>query len=573
MVANSVQRLINKPISKMPADPPPKLVEEAGPPPPLPLRPTRPSPQPPPPTHRIPRSPPVQAVGEERKKEQMRTPPPPDYSRAAPPIPNNPPQLQRKFLTPPPPEPGTLSSVFRMSTHSLPDYGLPGREHPSKPPVVPVRKDSLRKGRHIGVDSGSNTFEGHFQSRFKHPSLFPAPDQFSNCEKTFPSNRTIHTTVSKLAPGSNKPAVSAARKPAAIETKNKGEENSSIPSPVKGSISTLSHTPLSQTVQPVPPPLPKATPRRIKTSSPTSLPIPRNVIPAPPPPPPLATAPTLLSHPSSLPSTVPVPPPLPKPESTLATKVQYSQPQQVENKNENKLKAFPTEPEENPTSHSATNITVKYQEMGVAVMEDVKEDKTSEMFTKDDSPVSVKNMVEKLSKLYSTNYQGESNFASKAVKPPIPNKQPGQVSRISGLQCQKPPALRLRSPQNATPATVSPTSPPPPAPPRTNSLDPIPHSPLSSAPPNVVTASPTVSTPVARRQSFRAAPPPPGHLHQDGAHGERKAVSSEVPDSHEMVRRKYSFRAAPPPPVMDNHVKSGNQVVVNTALSSKLQMC
>jgi len=204
--------------------------------------------------------------------------------------------------------------------------------------------------------------------------------------------------------------------------------------------------------------------------------------------------------------------------------------------------------------------------MGVAVMEEVKADKTSEMFTKDDSPVSVKNMVEKLSKLYSTNYKGERNFASKAVKPPVPNKQPGQVSRISGFQCQKPPAVRLRSPPNARSVTGSPTSPPPPAPPRTNSLDPIPHSPLSSAPP-------TVSTPVARRQSFRAAPPPPGHLHQGGAHGERKAVSSEVPDSPELVRRKYSFRAAPPPPVMDNHVKAGNQVVVNTALSSKLQMC
>merc|ERR1719376_480151 len=128
-----------------------------------------------------------------------------------------------------------------------------------------------------------------------HPSLFPAPDQFSNCEKTFPSNRTIYTTVSKQVPSSNNPAVSSSSKPSAIETKNKGEENSSIPSPVKGSI-TLPQPPLSQTVQPVPPPLPKATPRRIKTSSPTSLPIPRNVIRAPPPAPPLAIAPTLLSR-------------------------------------------------------------------------------------------------------------------------------------------------------------------------------------------------------------------------------------------------------------------------------------
>jgi len=211
----------------------------------------------------------------------------------------------------------------------------------------------------------------------------------------------------------------------------------------------------------------------------------------------------------------------------------------------------------------------------VAEVEEVRDDKSREMCTKDDSPVSVKSMVEKLSKLYSTNYHGESNVAIKAGKLPVPNKQPVLLTRISDLQRQKPSAQRLRSPPNETSAPRSSPSPPPPAPPpRTTSNYPIPHSPPPSVLPKINTSSPTVSTPVARRQSFRAAPPPPGHLHQDGAHGERKAASREVPEIHELVRRKYSFRAAPPPPVMGNHDKSGNnQVVANTALSSKLQTC
>ena len=157
-------------------------------------------------------------------KNKVRTPPPPCYSRAAPPIPNNPTQLQRKFLTPPPPpKPGKPRSSLGMSTHSLPDYGLTGMEYPIKPPVAPMRKDSLSKDRHIGgnceAESG-NRFEEYFLCRFKHSSLFPAPDVFSNCEKTFPSvSRTTHAKEAKQAPGF-KLAVSAVRKPAPTVTKS-----------------------------------------------------------------------------------------------------------------------------------------------------------------------------------------------------------------------------------------------------------------------------------------------------------------------------------------------------------------
>ena len=349
------------------------------------------------------------------------------------------------------------------------------------------------------------------------------------------------------------------------------------PPPLPGSASPIPELSQSSLPVPPPPPLPVAaptTPQQLSKILATSQPQRKKTPPTLPSVQKTASSivPTLPTCPGS--AVPPVPPPLPIPEpSELAMKASCPPPRQVLGHNNWKdFQGSLTRYVADSTSHTVP-ITEEYHQVDKAVQEEAKDDRTDDFLIKEDSPVSVKNMVEKLSKLYSTNYQGKESDVSKAGKPSVPIKQPALMSRIACPQGLKPPTLRLRSPTAQKAARSSPS--PPPAPPRTSSLTPIPQSPPSSVTDDVSSPIPSVSTPVIGRRSFRAAPPPPVHPHQDGVHGEREtAASSVVTNIHGQVSRKYSFRAAPPPPGLLNHVKSANNAAAgSTALASKLQTC
>jgi len=548
MVVNTVQRLTKPP--PPPSRPSPERNGRISSPP------ARVEYSPQPAMHQIPEytKPPTQAMNklevscssslpnqDKERKELVRSPPPPCHARAAPPIPNKPPHLQRNSLTPPPSKPlGNLSSVLRMSTHSLPDYGLPGREHPIKPPAVPSRRDSLRKSYDTGGIkhcASNRMFEERFRNKFKHLQFLPVPDKYTNCDKTYPSRNVPNRSIIRQNAPFIKPDVRTVQN-------NSGDL---IPRTL-ASPESVQRT----RIAPTPPPLPKLSPKQpLKNDRPpTPPPLPKTMqLPAQLPKMTvpssslfytmLQTSKPLDKTPSNLPSspkTCSVTRRTPPTSPQLAKMVPAPPPPPLGIRG----KKAPQEP---GIVSSQTIIKIKNtDDMKLKQSKGIldNDSKIIDTTNKENSPVSVKKMAEKLSNLYRISLQGDKITSYKAgnSKPPVVGKKP-TLPGPTGPKVQIPQALIPKSPVHASTSHSSSPSPPP-APLRSSSLAQIPSNPPSPDP-NIHAQPRRIEDPLLNRhKSHRAAPPPPAI----------SVLDDEKEESNQgLVRRNFSFRAAPPPPV------------------------
>ena len=87
----------------------------------------------------------------------------------------------------------------------------------SNPPTPPTRRHSLRQNNNeksngngyasSSSNSGSESFESRFASRFKSPQFLPPPEPFSQCPKTYPSKTQQQQGQRTLADSSRMIAV------------------------------------------------------------------------------------------------------------------------------------------------------------------------------------------------------------------------------------------------------------------------------------------------------------------------------------------------------------------------------